>query len=207
MFTGIVTAVGTVTRVERDGATLGLVIEAPYADLVPGESIAVGGACLTVVDTGDGRFRVDVITTTRDRTRLAELEPGARVNLERAMQVGDRLGGHLVQGHVDGLGEVGEVGEDGGVGAAMLRIRVPPDVAEVTVPRGSITVDGVSLTVSAVPEPGLVEVALIPYTREFTTLGDVRPGDRVHVEGDLIGKYVKNLMEGVRGQGGGDARS
>lgn len=194
MFSGIVTAQGTVGALDRDGERLTLSIEGPFSDIEPGESVAVNGACLTVVDRGDGWFRVEAISTTRGRTRLDEMELGERVNLERALKVGERLGGHFVQGHVDGLGEVIRVGAEGD--ALLVDIRVSSDdVADVSVLHGSIAVDGVSLTINALPGPGIIQVALIPYTREQTTLGDVRPGDRVHLEGDMIGKFVRQLVQ------------
>src|SRR6476661_7521532 len=169
MFTGIVTAVGRVreTRPERGG--LDLAIEAPYRDLALGESVAVDGACLTVKDTGPGWFGVHVVATSLERTSLGRYSTGRRVNLERALRVGDRLGGHLVQGHVDGTGVVLRVGER--ADARLLDIRVPREVAAVSVPLGSITVDGVSLTVNAVPEPAMIQVSLIPFTLQHTTLG------------------------------------
>lgn len=194
MFTGIVTAVGAIVARSEAADRLGLVIEAPYHDLVVGESVAVNGACLTVVEAADGRFRVDVVGTTQARTTLAGLEHGARVNLERALAAGDRFGGHIVQGHVDGIGEVVSV-EDGRDGPARVRIRVPPGVARTTIPLGSIAVDGVSLTVNAMPDPDIVEVSLIPHTMAGTTLGALKPGDRVQIEADVIGKYVKKLTE------------
>ncbi len=192
MFTGIVSACGTVSVVQRDGDRLTMTIEAPYADLEVGESIAVNGACLTVVDTGASWFRVEAVTTTRGRTRFAEFGPGTRVNLERAMMAGDRFGGHLVQGHVDGVGEV--LGVRPEADALLVDIAVPNDVAEVTVPHGSITVDGVSLTVNAILGSSVIQVSLIPYTREQTTLGSVAPGHRVHLEADVIGKYVRQVL-------------
>ncbi len=198
MFTGIVTARGRVAQVSRANGRLKLAIEAPYPDLAPGESVAVNGACLTVAERQPGRFTVDVIVTTRGRTRLGDLREGDAVNLERALALGDRLGGHLVQGHVDGVGEVVVVREE--ADALILDLRIPDDVAEVTVLHGSITVDGVSLTVSALPGPSRVEVALVPYTRQHTTLGTLAAGDRVHVEGDLIGKFVRQL---IAARGGG----
>ena len=192
MFTGIVTARGRVTAVTRQVDRLRVTIEAPYGDLEPGESVAVNGACLTVVQAADGRFTVEVIVTTRGRTRLAELRVSDLVNLERALAVGERMGGHFVQGHVDGLGTVVRVAEV--EDAILLDVDIPPEVAEVTVPHGSIALDGVSLTVNAVPAPGRIQVALIPFTREQTTLGALAPGDRVQVEGDLIGKVVRQLV-------------
>lgn len=193
MFTGIVEAQGTVTAVARLDGRFELTIAAPYNDLGSGESVAINGACLTIVEHGAGWFRVQAVATTRSRTRLGELAVGDRVNLERALKLGDRLGGHMVQGHVDGLAEVLSVRP--GSDEVLVELGLPADVATVTVPHGSLTVDGVSLTVAAVTGAGSVEVALIPYTREHTTLGRVRVGDRVHVEGDLIGKYVQQLMQ------------
>lgn len=192
MFTGLVTARGRIAEVRRANGRLTLAIEAPYVDLAAGESVAVNGACLTVAELGPERFTVDVVTTTRGRTRLDDLREGDAVNLERALRLSDRLGGHLVQGHVDGVGEVLVAREEGDT--LLLDIRIPADVAEVTVPHGSITVDGVSLTVNAIPGPTRVEVALVPYTREHTTLGELKAGDRVHIEGDMIGKFVRQLM-------------
>jgi riboflavin synthase len=153
----------------------------------------VDGACLTVARLTERGFGVHVVPTSLDRTRFADLRPGQRVNLERALRVGDRLGGHLVQGHVDGVGTVLRVAtrED----ARLLDLQVPAEVARVSVPLGSITVDGVSLTVNAIPDPGTIQISLIPFTLEHTTLGDRRPGDRVHLEADALGKYVQALLE------------
>jgi riboflavin synthase len=191
MFTGIVTAVGRVASVHASDGGIDLAIEAPYADLELGESIAVDGACLTVVRVDASGFVAHVVRTSLERTRFSELAAGDPVNLERALRAGDRLGGHLVQGHVDGVGRVEGMREH--ADARLLDIRVPPVVAEVTIPLGSVTVDGVSLTVNALPERDLVQVALIPFTLQHTTLGSRRPGHRVHLEGDTIGKYVKAL--------------
>jgi riboflavin synthase len=192
MFTGIVTAIGTVraARPEPDG-DVELEIAAPYRGLALGESVSVDGACLTVARKGRGWFGVRAIRTTLRRTRLGALEPGHRVNLERALRVGDRLGGHLVQGHVDGVATVRSVATRGD--AMLLDLAVPPDVARVSIPLGSITVNGVSLTVNRIRKPGIIQVSLIPHTRRHTTLGRLAPGDRVHVEGDVIGKYVGAL--------------
>jgi riboflavin synthase len=192
MFTGIVTAVGRVNAATRNEAGLELSIGCSYQGLELGESIAVDGACLTVQQTGPGEFTAQVIRTSLERTRFESYAPGQRVNLERALRVGDRLGGHLVQGHVDGVGTVERVVEHGD--AHLLDLRVPPEIARVSVPLGSITVDGVSLTVNAVPAPGLIQISLIPFTLQHTTLGDRRPGDRVHLEADTIGKYVAELL-------------
>jgi riboflavin synthase len=196
MFTGIVTAMGTVTAVERDGDRLALTIQAPYADLAVGESVAVNGACLTIVDRTEDTFRVEAVVTTRGRTRFGEMTVGERVNLERAMQMGDRFGGHLVQGHVDGVGEVVAVRPEGD--AILIDIAVPAGVADVSVPYGSVAVDGVSMTVNALPQPGVVQLSVIPFTCEHTTLGRLRPGDGVHLEADMIGKYVRQMLRDRR---------
>ena len=210
MFTGIITAVGQVSRrAERDGG-LELTVATPWADLAPGESVAVDGACLTVQSIVPGpsdhgaaqrsSFTAHIIRTSLDRTNFSTYDVGRRVNLERAVQVGDRLGGHLVQGHVDGVGSVQRVAqrED----ARLLDVSVPTEVARVSVPLGSVTVDGVSLTVNAIPTPGVIQISLIPFTLQHTTLGERRSGDRVHLEADTIGKYVAELLR-ARGDLGG----
>jgi riboflavin synthase len=193
MFTGIVTAVGRVRTVRRGAEGLELEIAAPYRRVARGESIAVDGACLTVQSKGWGWFGVHVIRTSLDRTRFGRYEPGQPVNLERALRVGDRLGGHLVQGHVDGVGVVERAADQ--EDARLLDIRVPDEVATVSIPLGSVTVDGVSLTVNAIPAPGIVQVSIIPQTLAVTTLGLRRAGDAVHLEGDTIGKYVRQFVE------------
>lgn len=199
MFTGIITEVGSVARANHDADGLELTIRSSYSDIEPGESIAVDGACLTVQELSDGTFQAHVIRTSLDRTRFADYVPGQRVNLERALRLGDRLGGHLVQGHVDGLGRVEMVTDRDD--ARLVNIRVPPSVGRISVPQGSITVDGVSLTVNAKLEPDLIQISLIPYTLQHTTLGERRVGDRVHLEADTIGKYVEGLWENrVNGQ-------
>ena len=189
MFTGIITEVGSIARADHDADGLELTIRSSYSDIEPGESIAVDGACLTVQELSDGTFQAHVIRTSLDRTRFADYVPGQRVNLERALRLGDRLGGHLVQGHVDGLGRSSMVTDRDD--ARLLNIRVPPSVGRISVPQGSITVDGVSLTVNAKLEPDLIQISLIPYTLQHTTLGERQVGDRVHLEADTIGKYVE----------------
>jgi len=166
-------------------------IKAPYKGVKKGESIAVNGACLTVERVVKGGFTVHAVETTLGRTLIREWGKGRAVNLERALKAGDPLGGHLVQGHVDGVATVARVAEQGD--ALVIDLRVPSEVAQVTIPHGAITVDGVSLTVNALPAPGVVQVSLVPFTRTETTLGRLAAGDRVHVEADLVGKYVKQL--------------
>jgi len=189
MFTGIVAAVGRVQRAARNGDGLALAVRAPFRGLRRGESIAVNGACLTVERITRGGFTVHVIPASLGRTLLGEYAVGRGVNLERALRASDRLGGHFVQGHVDGLGRVVAVGAD----HATIDVEVPAEVREVTVLHGSITIDGVSLTVNALPGGNRLQVALVPFTKTHTTLGTLAVGDRVHVEADVLGKYVREL--------------
>lgn len=188
MFTGLVTAIGTVRSARAvDGGRV-LTIRAPWRGLALGESIAVDGACLTVARRLKGAFVVEVVATSLERTAFGAYRAGRRVNLERALRAGDRLGGHLVQGHVDGVGTVRRIARKDD--ALLMDLAVPAAVAEASIPLGSITVDGVSLTVNALKGRKMVQVSLIPFTLQHTTLGDRRVGDRVHLEGDTIGKYV-----------------
>jgi riboflavin synthase len=196
MFTGIIEAVGTVHAVARTHEGLHITIVHPWSDLRLGESIAVDGACLTVEKTTASDFTCHIIQTSLDRTNFDTYGVGRRVNLERALQVGDRLGGHIVQGHVDGVGTVRLIREH--EDARLLDLEVPPEVARVSMPLGSVTVDGVSLTVNALPGPTSIQISLIPFTLQHTTLQDLRSGDRVHLEADAIGKYVDHLMKGAR---------
>jgi riboflavin synthase len=202
MFTGIVSAIGRVGHVSRNGGNgrgrgkgqeegLVLSIRAPYKGLKKGESVAVNGACLTVERVARGGFTVHVIETTEGRTLFGEYVTGRKVNLERALRAADRLGGHIVQGHVDGVAVVERADRRGD--AWVYDLRVPRGVRDSSIPQGSITLDGVSLTINALPGPDLVQVALIPFTRRRTTLGNLRVSDRVHVEGDVLGKYVRQL--------------
>lgn len=196
MFTGLVAAVGSVRRVATVDGGLDLAIEVEWNDLVLGESIAVDGACLTVAELGSGWFGVRVVATSLERTNFGSYQVGRRVNLERALAVGDRLGGHLVQGHVDGVGTVTGIRSEGD--ATLVDLAVPAAVAEVSIPLGSVTVDGVSLTVNAIPAAGQIQLSLIPFTLLHTTLRDRRVGDVVHVEGDTVGKYVRQFTAAHR---------
>ena len=200
MFTGLVDAVGTIDRVTETPAGREFLIRSRYDDLEDGESVAVNGACLTVYDRTDGRFAVAAVVTTLGRTTMAGWGAGKRVNLERALRPSDRLGGHIVQGHVDGVGIVQRVRRSGD--AVLVDVGVPNEIPELLVPHGSITIDGVSLTVNAIPEPSVVQLSLIDYTLRHTTLGDLEPGDAVHVESDVIGKYVRQLMTPYRRESG-----
>jgi riboflavin synthase len=192
MFTGLVDDVGVVERVERTEAGRELRVATRYVGLTAGESVAVNGACLTVREHGDGWFSAAAIVTTLDRTTIGSWETGRHVNLERAMRLGDRLGGHLVQGHVDAVGVVEGVRrhED----ALLVDVRLTEELEALMVPHGSVAVDGVSLTVNALPAPGILQLSLIEYTWTHTTLGALRPGDGVHIEADMIGKYVRQLV-------------
>jgi riboflavin synthase len=192
MFTGIVTAIGTIRQTAAGPGGVQLTIECEFPDLQLGESVAVDGACLTVQAHVPGGFTAHVVQTTQERTRLGAYAAGQRVNLERALRVGERLGGHIVQGHVDAVGSVERVQE--GANTRVLDLSVPREVDQVSVPLGSITVDGVSLTVNAKPRPGVVQISLVPFTLQHTTLGERRVGDRVHLEADTIGKYVWAFM-------------
>jgi len=200
MFTGIVGAVGRVAKATRETGNgtqgLTLTIRAPFKGLKQGESIAVNGACLTVERAVKGGFSVHVVETTEGRTLFGEYAPGRPVNLERALRAADRLGGHIVQGHVDGVAVVTQVERRGD--AWVYDLRVPAAVRQVSIPRGAITVDGVSLTINDLPGKDVVQISLIPFTREHTTLGTLGVGDRVHVEGDTLGKYVRELCSTAR---------
>ncbi|HXY30956.1 MAG TPA: riboflavin synthase [Gemmatimonadaceae bacterium] len=191
MFTGLVDDVGTVERVANSAAGRELRVRCRYLDLVPGESVALDGACLTVRECGPGWFVVAAVETTLERTTIGEWRVGRRVNLERALRFGDRLGGHLVLGHVDGVALVRQIAADST--ATVAELQLPAGLAELMVPHGSLTVDGVSLTVNSLPAPDTVEISLIDFTRVHTTLGELVPGRRVHVEADVIGKYVQRL--------------
>jgi riboflavin synthase len=193
VFTGLIDDVGRIEAVSRTAAGRELRISCRYDDLVEGESIAVNGACLTVLAHGNGWFTVGAIATTLGRTTIGSWDVGRRVNLERALRAGDRLGGHFVQGHVDGVARVTAVAVDGD--AQIVDLALPAGLAELMVQHGSLAVDGVSLTVNDLPAPGTVQLSLIDYTLQHTTLGTLVPGDQVHVEADMLGKYVHRLLK------------
>ncbi|AXI80757.1 riboflavin synthase [Peterkaempfera bronchialis] len=206
MFTGIVEELGEVVSVEDLGDSSRLRLRGPLVTegVRHGDSIAVNGVCLTVVDTADqlaagsGEFSADVMAETLNRSSLGALVPGSRVNLERAMALGDRLGGHLVQGHVDATATLlsrspGEPGADGRPQWDVLRFSLPADIARYLVDKGSITVDGVSLTVVEAG-PDFFTVSLIPATLALTTLGRKQPGEPVNLEVDVLAKYVERLL-------------
>lgn len=197
MFTGIVEELGRVVDLGRGAQSARLTVEGPLvtADATHGASIAVNGVCLTVVEHGEGRFTVDVMAETLDRTSLGDLEPGDPVNLERAMPASGRFGGHVVQGHVDGTSRV--LARTPGDRWEVVRFGLPEQLARYLVEKGSITVDGVSLTVSAVgrdDEGDWFEVSLIPTTLALTTLGHKGIGAAVNLEVDVLAKYVERLL-------------
>ena len=191
MFTGIVEELGRLESL--DSGRLRVAATRVIEDAAIGDSIAVNGCCLTVVASGDGWWEADVSDETISRTSLAGLQPGDGINLERAVKVSDRLGGHIVQGHVDGVGEVVDPVPD-------LRVRVPAGMTRYLVEKGSVTVDGVSLTVVDALDDGFT-VAIIPHTADVTTLGAKRPGDLVNLEVDVMAKYVERLMSAYVEQG------
>ncbi|MGH7804460.1 MAG: riboflavin synthase [Candidatus Binatia bacterium] len=190
MFSGIVEAIGTVARISGDDSRR-LTIAAPFADLALGESVCVSGACMTVTSTADGTFDVDVSPESVRRTTLGSLTRGAPVNLERSLRLGDRLSGHLVFGHVDGVGRLVSLAPE--ADSTLYRFAAPTEFDRYLVEKGSVTVDGVSLTVFAC-EKGEFTVAVIPHTAAVTTLGRARPGAAVNLEADMIGKYVEKLV-------------
>jgi riboflavin synthase len=192
MFTGLIEEVGEIVGVRQTDAGRELRIRSAFDDLVDGESIAVNGACLTVREHGDDWFTTAAVTTTLDRTTIGEWKQGTRVNLERSLRASDRLGGHIVQGHVDFVSRVSRVLRAGD--ALLIDLEIPRSFEPLFVLHGSIAVDGVSLTVNAILPHGL-QLSLIEYTLRHTTLGDLTAGARVHVEADVVAKHVRKLME------------
>ena len=193
MFTGIIEEMGVVKAIRREqhSAQLDLLAQAVLEELTVGDSLTVNGVCLTVVAKRAKEFTVDVSPETMSVTRLGSLKVGDAVNLERAMRLGSRLGGHLVTGHIDGVGVIRQRRKE--ENALLLSIEAPPEVLRYCIKKGSIAVDGVSLTINRLTEKEF-EVAIIPYTAEHTTLGIKGVGDSVNLECDLIGKYVERLL-------------
>jgi len=193
MFTGIIEELGKVTRVEQRGNNARLVIEARLVteDIHEGDSIAVNGVCLTALDVNNSSFAADVSRETLDRSTLGGLKPGAPVNLERSVTPVTRLGGHLVQGHVDARGTFLRATDHGG--SWTVRIAYPPEIARYLVFKGSVAVEGISLTIAALTND-YFEIAIIPKTWEVTNFSHLRPGDAVNLEVDVIAKYVERLL-------------
>jgi riboflavin synthase len=192
MFTGIVEELGRVRG--RDGGRFTFEATTVLEDAKIGDSIAVNGCCLTVVETGDGWWSADAVDETLSRTNLGDLEPGDPVNFERPVRAADRLGGHIVQGHVDGVGRL-EARDALADGSTRMRFTTPAPLLRYVVEKGSITLDGISLTVAAVDDAdATVEIAVIPHTLAVTTLGPKAPGDPVNIEVDVLAKHVERLL-------------
>jgi riboflavin synthase len=192
MFTGLVSDIGTIDRVRNTDAGLELRVRCVYHDLAIGESVAVSGVCLTVRERDRGSFTTAAMQTTLGVTTIGNWKVGQRVNLERAMLPTDRLGGHFVQGHVDAVARVTSAEAEGA--ALMLQLALPGELSELMVERGSVAVDGVSLTIAGLPSPDSIQLSIIEFTREHTTLGAIKKGDLVHVEADVIAKHVRKLL-------------
>jgi riboflavin synthase len=194
MFTGIVEDTGKVLRIEHRGQEKKLILELPphLTEVQLGDSININGVCLTIVQKNEQKVELDLSLETLQKTALRELKEGDRVNLERALRLTDRLGGHIVTGHVDGIGEIVEKREDRDF--LRLRIRIPESVSRYVVQKGSVAIDGISLTVNEYQE-GEIRVTLIPYTIEKTTLRQKRVGDPVNLEADILGKYVEKFLD------------
>ncbi len=200
MFTGIVRELGTVEAVDAtaNGARLRIAAPEAAARTKLGDSVAVNGVCLTAVETAETTIAFDAVPETIARTTLARLAPGARVNIEPALRAGEPLGGHIVQGHVDGIGRVRALEPEGD--GARLTVDLPGEIARFAVEKGSITLDGVSLTIADLGS-GWVAIALVPHTLEATTLGALAPGDEVNVEADVLAKHVERLLDARGGEG------
>jgi riboflavin synthase len=193
VFTGIVQELGRIEQVGRDADGVTLTVAAQLADeLRDGDSVAVSGVCLTAAREGQGRFRAQLMNETLSRSSLSDAAPGTSVNLELPLRPQDRLGGHIVQGHVDGLGTVASVTDDGF--ARLVTIKAAGELLRYVVEKGSITVDGVSLTVAGIDENSIT-VSLIPETLKRTTLGQLETGARVNLEVDVLAKYVERLLQ------------
>ena len=195
MFTGIIQGTGTIARSEARGGDLRLTLAAPtldFSDVAIGDSICVSGVCLTAVELGEHTFAVDVSNETLALTTLGELREGAAVNLEKALRLSDRLGGHLVSGHVDGVGQIISIEPD--ARSQRWTIEAPAELSRYIAAQGSICVDGVSLTVNTV-EGARFSVNLIPHTVEVTTFAQRRPGDRVNIEVDMMARYLERLLQ------------
>lgn len=191
MFTGIVDGVGQITEVKQSEAGVELTVSCDYADLVPGESVSLNGVCLTVRTCGEGWFTVAAVVTTTGRTTIGSWTKGKSINLERAMKADSRFGGHIVQGHVDAAASVSRIERQGD--AVLIDIELPPGLSQTLVLHGSVTVDGVSLTVNDLDGDKL-QISIIEYTWSHTNFSELQVGDRVQVETDVIGKYVQRIV-------------
>lgn len=194
MFTGLIEEIGRINAIGRSRGARRIVVEASAVleDLRIDDSIAISGVCLTVIERDERRFAVETVEETLKKTTLGALQVGARVNLERALRTDRRLGGHFVQGHVDGVGRIVRIVPQ--AGGRLLSVQAPESVLQYLTPRGSIAVDGVSLTIAEL-RGNTVDIALIPHTLEVTTLGDLDAGAQVNIEADMLGKYVYRALE------------
>ena len=194
MFTGIIEEIGTVVQLDRGPRSARLTIagQVIFSDLKLGDSVAVNGVCLTASAISSPQFTADVMPETLGRSALGALRPGNRVNLERALPANGRFGGHMVMGHIDGMGKVTELRRDDN--AIWVKVEAGGDILRYLIPKGSIAIDGISLTVAQLEENGF-SVSIIPHTAELTTLTQRRPGDLVNLEVDLLGKYVERLLQ------------
>lgn len=200
MFTGIIEEVGVIASVEAagNGVVIAVRADAVLNGIENGDSVSIDGVCQTVTSRADGSFTVHAVATTLGRTTLGGFRTGRRVNLERALRLGARLGGHMVQGHVDGVGRVLSIRPQSEL--VLIDFTLPPEVEPVTVLHGSIALNGVSLTVNALPEPGVAQVSIIPFTWNHTAIAELREGEEVNLEGDMIGKYVRHLLGAPGGE-------
>jgi len=195
LFTGLVQDLGTISRAEGSPDGVRLTVDSELAgELSEGDSVAVNGVCLTAIATGDGSFTAEVMNETLARSSLRDVQAGTQVNLELPLRASDRLGGHVVQGHVDGLGTVADISDDGF--ARRVVVKAPEDVMRYVVGKGSVAVDGVSLTIAALDDSSFT-VSLIPETLERTNLGRARAGTRVNLEVDVLAKYIEKLLGGA----------
>lgn len=199
MFTGIIEELGTVQKMERgsDSCRISIMAQKVLEDVKLGDSIAINGVCLTVTNFGREHFSADIMAETLAKTNLKVLGSGQKINLERAARLGDRMGGHLVQGHVDGVGTIAEQQKLGI--AKIIRIKAPQEIMDYLVAKGSVAIDGISLTVVDVL-PDSFTVSIIPHTAALTTLGFKKAGDTVNLEADIIGRYVEKMMKKSRGK-------
>ena len=194
MFTGIIEELGRVKNIEVQSDAVRITIEGPLvtSDLHRGDSIAVSGTCLTAIEFGNGEFTADVMKETLDKTSMSQIKVGDAVNLERAMTAATRFGGHVVQGHVDGVGEI--ISRTPSENWEVVRVQIPKELMKYVVLKGSITIDGISLTVNEVGSD-FVGLSLIPETLSLTTLGTKKIGDKVNVEADVMAKHIERLLE------------
>jgi len=195
LFTGIIESLGTIRRMETHGEGKILVIacDLDFSGTGIGDSIAVNGACLTAVSLGKGQFKVDMAPETVSRTTFDSIGPGARVNIERALKLSDRIDGHLVSGHIDGTGMISKI--ETRSNAIIYDIQVPENLADEMIEKGSVAIDGISLTINQCWDNGF-SVSIIPHTAKITTIGFKTVGDRVNIETDMLGKYVKKFLSG-----------